>query len=107
MAKKKGLPEWAKRKAKAGSYEDQERQPERGHIGGLRVVPCDAVAKKLYLERRRSVRIVAKVLRKMDTHAKELRKIRPSKMSKTRQELLAAYSYAAGVLRELRGQIQG
>lgn len=107
MTKKKGLPEWAKRKAKAGSYEDQERQPERGHIGGLRVVPCDAVAKKLYLERRRSVRTVVKRLREIESLVKQLSSIRPSKMSKTRQELLAAYKYAAGVLRELRGQIQG
>ena len=99
MAKKKGLPEWAKRKAKAGSYEDE--------FARRHVVPCDAVAKKLYLECRRSVRTVAKRLRELESVVKRLSKIRPSKMSKTRQELLAAYSYAAGVLRELRGQIQG
>lgn len=99
MAKKKGLPEWAKRKAKAGSYEDE--------FARRHVVPCDAVAKKLYLERRRSVRTVAKRLRAIESMVNTSKKIRPSKMSKTRQELLAAYSYAAGVLRELRGQIQG
>lgn len=98
MTKKKGLPEWAKRKAKAGSEEDINRQW---------VVPCDAVAKKLYLERRRSVRTAAKRLRAIESMVNTFKKIRPSKMSKTRQELLAAYSYAAGVLRELRGQIQG
>lgn len=99
MAKKRGLPEWAKRKAKAGSYK-YSGAPEP-------VVPCESVAKKLYLERRRSVRTAAKRLREIESLVKQLSKIRPSKMSKTRQELLAAYKYAAGVLRELRGQIQG
>lgn len=99
MAKKRGLPEWAKRKAKAGSYQDE--------FNTLHVVPCESVAKKLYLERRRSVRTVAKRLRAIESMVKTLSNIRPSKMSKTRRELLAAYSYAAGVLRELRGQIQG
>ena len=92
MAKQAGIPEWARRKARAGSFQDQ--------------VYCGAVAKKLYLERRRAVRIVAKRLRSLDAMVKDLKKIRPSKMSKSRQELLAVYSYASGVLRELRGHIE-
>lgn len=96
MAKKAGMPEWARRKARAG----------RVTVGGVFVVTCDAAAKKIHLERRRAVRIVAKRLRSLDAMVKDLKKIRPSKMSKSRQELLAVYSYASGVLRELRGHIE-
>ena len=102
MAKKKTIPEWAKRKAKAGAEELFDEGRDSVHANRVA-----AVAKKLYLERRRSVRTVEKRLREIESVVKHLSKIRPSKMSKTRQELLAAYSYAAGVLRELRGQIQG
>ncbi len=94
--KKKTIPEWAKRKARAGHFT----------VSGNLAVTCDAAAKKLYLERRRAVRIVAKRLRSLDAMVKDLKKIRPSKMSKSRQELLAVYSYASGVLRELRGHIE-
>ena len=98
MAKKKGLPEWAKRKAKAGSEE---------LVKGLRMVPCGAVAKKLYLERRRSVREVEKFIRYHKREIANIQSVRPSKRSQTKLRMQEFHVHALAELQGLRVKING
>ncbi len=97
-SRKRVLPQWAVRKARAGAEEI---------IGYGRFVCPPDVAKKLYLERRRAVRILQKELRAQAGVIKTLSEIRPSKMSQARRLALENHKFARLVVAILADKVKG
>lgn len=102
-SRKRVLPQWAVRKARAGAAAIQPFQSS--DIGAVQTP--DAVAKKLYLERRRAVRILQKELRAQAGVIKTLSKIRPSKMSQTRRLALENHKFAQRLVAILADKVKG
>ncbi len=101
-SRKRVLPQWAVRKARAGAT---VLEPFNTYVGTVQTP--DAVAKKLYLERRRAVRILQKELRAQAGVIKTLSKIRPSKMSQARRLALENHKFAQLVVAMLADKVKG